>query len=73
MHQQHINTALEIAYDYLDTVEANIQLFLKDKPLKMDVNLDNIKTDFTTFWNNINARGDLHQALNEWNTTYNAS
>lgn len=73
MHQQHINTPLEIAYDYIETVETNIQLFLKDRPLKMEITLENIKTDFTEFWNTINALGNLPQALNEWNTNYNAS
>ena len=73
MHEDHTLSAHEIASDYIDTVESNIKLFLKDKPNKMDISLENIKTDFTTFWNNIAAEGELDKALEEWDIQYNAS
>jgi len=65
--------ATEIALDYLDTIESNIELFLQDKRHKMGFRLESAKDDFTTFWDRIGAKGDLHTALAEWDTSYNAS
>lgn len=73
MHEAHTLPANDIANDYIETVETNIRLFLKDKTNKMDITLETIKTDFTAFWENINATGDIDSALKEWNVTYNAS
>ena len=69
-----INTPiLSIAEDYVDTVNANIELFLKDKRNKMAFNLENAKKDFREFWHFIGAQGDLEAALVEFDTRYNAS
>jgi hypothetical protein len=73
MHQQHLIPPQDIAHDYIETVESNIRLFLKDKSRKMDVSLETIKTDFSEFWDKINAQGNLAEALKEWRTHYNAS
>ncbi len=64
---------MSVALDYCDTVNSNIELFLKDKPLKMDFSLENAKQDFAKFWDFINAEGDLDAALSEFNILYNAS
>jgi hypothetical protein len=63
----------EIANDYLDTVEYNISLFLKDKRHTMRLRLENAATDFVDFWHWIGAQGDLDKALIEWKFHYNAS
>ncbi len=63
----------EIALDYLDTVQSNIALFLKDKTRKMEFRLQNATTDFNRFWEKIGAQGDFSKALTEWQTRYNAS
>ncbi|HHJ35087.1 MAG TPA: hypothetical protein ENJ87_04915 [Gammaproteobacteria bacterium] len=73
MHEKHRLPAGDIAKDYLDTVECNIRLFLRDKINKMDVHLESIETDFTLFWNRIQAQGNLEHALKEWAIRYNAS
>jgi len=73
LHDQHIRSSLEIANDYLETVDSNIKFFLSDKSNKMDISLENVKTDFTEFWNRINAQGELEKALAEWDINYNAS
>lgn len=73
MHEDHIATAHEIAGDYLETVNTNINLFLKDKSKKMLISLESITSDFTEFWEAINASGNLQDALVEWNKHYNAS
>lgn len=66
-------TDLDLARDYLDTVNANIALFLRDKPGKMAFRLANAKSDFERFWHSIGAQGALGQALTEWDVHYNAS
>jgi len=73
MHQQHLLPAQDIAEDYLKTIEANINFFLKDKSNKMTVSVETAKKDFSEFWGNIGAQGDLEKALNEWDKNYNAS
>ncbi|VAW70706.1 hypothetical protein MNBD_GAMMA10-2609 [hydrothermal vent metagenome] len=66
-------SAMQIAEDYIDTVETNITLFLKDKTNKMNFNLENAQSDFEIFWDKISAKGDKQRALKEWNINYNAS
>lgn len=73
MHEQHSLPANTIAADYIETVESNIELFLKDKSNTLSVSLETVKTDFSKFWKKINARGNLNEALKEWQTNYNAS
>jgi hypothetical protein len=65
--------AHDIALDYLDTVEANIACFLKDKSQQMAFQLERAKEDFTLFWQQIGAEGDLEAALAEWEIHHNAS
>jgi hypothetical protein len=65
--------AAEIASDYLDTVNQNIALFLKDKHNKMAFSLENAAADFERFWHWIGALGDLEKGLAEWRIRYNAS
>ena len=73
MHEQHLLPARDIAEDYIETVDSNINLFLKDKSNKIDVSVETAKKDFTEFWKRINAAGDLEKALEEWKTKHNAS
>ena len=65
--------ARDVALDYIDTIETNIALFLKDKNNKMGFSLENAKADFADFWKRIKAEGELQQALQEWDVSYNAS
>ena len=73
MHEQHHLPALEIAEDYIETIESNIKLFLRDKSKKIDISLETVSEDFTKFWNEIGAEGNLKLALEEWDVNYNAS
>ncbi|EGV51472.1 hypothetical protein [Candidatus Endoriftia persephone] len=70
---QSDQTSQALAEDYLDTIEANIALFLRDKPQQMVFRLENAKADFTEFWDRIGASGELSAALEEWQVQYNAS
>ncbi|MCU7933290.1 MAG: hypothetical protein KZQ99_00230 [Candidatus Thiodiazotropha sp. (ex Dulcina madagascariensis)] len=65
--------AQQIVSDYLDTVESNISLFLKDKTYRMAFRLENATTDFVDFWEQIGAEGNREKALREWQIRYNAS
>ena len=63
---------LSVSLDYCDTVNSNIELFLKDKTRKLEFNLENAKQDFKKFWAFIDAEGDLDSALAEFNIAYNS-
>lgn len=65
--------ALTLARDYLETVERNIQLFLRDKSRVMQARLENLEEDFQRFWQAIGAEGDLEAALAELKIRYNRS
>lgn len=64
---------LELCLDYVNTVNSNIELFLKDKTKIMTFNIEYAKNDFVIFWNRILAEGNLNAALKEWDIKYNAS
>jgi hypothetical protein len=66
-------TAHALALDYLDTVAANIALFLRDKTQVMTFRLERAREDFLDFWDWIGAEGDQAAALAEWERHYNAS
>jgi hypothetical protein len=57
---------LAICADYVGTVNANIRAFLKDKPLKMDFQLECAHQHWPIFWSRIDAEGDLSSSLREW-------
>jgi hypothetical protein len=61
----------EIGLQYWDTVNDNIQLFLRDKPRQITVWLHDIKAPFWRFWTEIGAEGDLNAALEEWDIRHN--
>lgn len=67
------NEKLKICYDYVDTVNANIELFLSDKTKVLTLNLENIESDFRVFWKHINAQGNIENAMKELKNKHNAS
>lgn len=64
---------LDICRDYVDTVTANIELFLADKPNVMTINLETAIDEFPQFWRRVGMEGDLSAALSEWGVRHNAS
>ncbi|MBW2961136.1 hypothetical protein [Mesonia aestuariivivens] len=64
---------LQLCYDYVDTVTANIDLFLKHQPKQLTIQLATIKEDFKIFWNQINAEGDLKAALASFDKRHNTA
>ncbi len=63
---------LDVCRHFWDTVNSNIELFLRDKD-SMEFWLDSVEEDFQEFWERIGAEGDLSAALKEWSRKYNAS
>jgi hypothetical protein len=57
---------VDMCLDYCETVNSNIEAFLKDKTRKLTFNLENAKEDYRRFW-------ELDAALAEWDVNYNAS
>lgn len=64
---------MDVSLDYCETVNSNIELFLKDKTKKMIINLENAKQDFQLLWELIGAEGNIELALLEFDKAYNAS
>ncbi len=64
---------LEVALDYVRTVDRNIAAFLRDKPHAMEVRLEHAKEDFRGFWGWVGAEGDLEGALAEWDVRHDAT
>lgn len=67
------NQRFEVCLDYVETVNTNIEYFLKDKPKKIQINLDNIKSGFKNFWDEVEAKGNLDLALSEFDKKHNKS
>lgn len=61
------------ARDMVDTVTANIESFLRDKPHVMRLRLEDIETGFPAFWDWVGAEGRLDLALQEWSIRHNES
>jgi len=64
---------LAVCLDYCDTINSNIECFLKDKPHTLTMMLETAKADFRVFWQQVAARGNLDAALAEWDVRHNAS
>ena len=62
-----------VSVDYCNTVYSNIELFLKDKSQKLEINLETIDHDFANFFNLIGAEGDLESAIAEFNIFHNST
>ena len=58
---------------YVQTVTANIEGFLEDKPHQQTVWLEEAQVWFPAFWERIGGEGDLAAALGEFSIRHNAS
>ena len=64
---------LELAHDICETVDSNIELFLRDKSNVMRVRIEESETWFPAFWDWIGAEGDRASALREFTVRHNAT
>lgn len=60
-----------ICLDYVETVNTNIEVFLKDKPGQMTIELKDFKSDFKAFCKAIEADCDIEKALKEFELKHN--
>ena len=58
---------------YVDTVNTNIEVFLRNKSHKMTIRLEKLEKEFPKFWEAIGAEGDFQKAVRELRTRYNHS
>jgi len=63
---------LAVCLDYVDTVTANIEAFLRDKSRVYRARLETAVPDFVGFWQWIGAAGDLASATADWGIRHNA-
>lgn len=66
-------TDLEACLDYVDATNENIRLFLQNKPLTMQMQLETLSQDFPQFWQWIGAEGDLDAAVRALSIRHNAT
>ena len=64
---------LDTCREFVDTANANIRAFLKDKPNQMDFALETATADWPVFWNWIGAEGNYDTSLAEWIVQHNPS
>jgi hypothetical protein len=62
-----------ISEHHYDAVNANIELFLKDKSNVITIHFEDVENGFRQFWTEIGAEGDLGSALAEFKVKHNAS
>jgi hypothetical protein len=60
------------ATDFVETVEANITSFLRDKSKTMTAPLEEAADWFPVFWDRIGAAGDLDAGMAEWSHRHNS-
>lgn len=70
--RDHDISPIEAAVDCVHTVNANIQLFLRDKSKVMHFSMENAERDFPVFWEWIGAEGSFEDAMGEWRIRYNS-
>jgi hypothetical protein len=64
---------LDVCLSYVDCVNDNIRLFLKDKPHHMTMTLETLGSSFAEFWDLIGAVGELDAAMATLAERHNAS
>ena len=61
------------ANHYVNTVYDNINFFLKNKNNTLEIDIDSPIESFKEFWEEIEAIGNIDNAINEFNVKYNSS
>jgi len=64
---------IDVCRLYVQSVNDNITMFLRDKPKTIVINLENIQEGFREFWHMSGATGDLEDAIKEWKKPQNVS
>jgi hypothetical protein len=62
---------VEVCRHYIDTISANIEEFIKDRP-RMTVHLEDGGASFEAFLQRIEAKGNIEKCKAEWSRIHNA-
>ena len=73
--QEHTEpvAALDLSREACETVDTNIEFYLRDKSKVMTADIADGAVWFPEFWERIGAEGDLEAALREFEVRHNAS
>lgn len=71
IHMTTVPNPLLVCQDYLQTVTANINSFLKNKSKVFRLDIDDAESDFPILWDRIGATGNISQALMEISNHHN--
>ena len=67
------NNDVTVTADLIDTIQCNIESFMRNRRHKLVLDLERIEETFPLFWEAIGAEGDLAAALREFAVPHNAS
>ena len=73
LHKLDRNKRMAVVHDFYDRVNENIRHFLKDKQRSITIRIEDAEEDFSRFWGEIGAEGDLDSALHTFGDRYNRS
>ncbi len=73
LNASHRLDRIQLCYDYVQTVTANIEVFLKGKSHQIEIEIDRPEDGFAKFWSDIGAQGTYQLALNDLLMRHNAS
>ena len=63
----------QISVDFVDNMTTTIENFINKQKHTLVIDIDHIENDFKTFWDFIEAKGNLQYALNSFKNKHNAS
>ncbi|SHE90700.1 hypothetical protein SAMN05444278_10854 [Psychroflexus salarius] len=63
----------QISTDFVDNMTTTIENFINKQKHTLVIDIDHIENDFKTFWDFIEAKGDLQNALDSFKHNHNAS
>lgn len=63
---------LDLAMDYVQTINSNIELFLRDKPHVLTFDIEQATQQFPEFCHRIDADVDIDAGIHEFERRYNA-
>lgn len=64
---------IDLCYDMIDTLTANIEYFLSDKTHVMEIQIEKAPEQFPKFWDWIGAQGNLDKAVQSFSHKRNVS
>lgn len=73
LHKLDKKRRLEVVADFYDQVNQNIRHFLSDKDQKITIHIEKTAENFSQFWNEIGAEGDMGKALETFGKMHNKS